>query len=301
MTTPRRTLVDQTGPMFYHLVSRCVRRAWLCGRQGRHDFSHRKAWITDRLAHLCPSFSLEVHAYSIMSNHFHLVVYFDPTAAHSWTAEEVADRWLAACPPKTVNGELDSGMVEFRRSALIADPEKIELLRHKLSSLSVFMQLLKQPIARRANLEDGCQGHFFEKRFYSGALLDEEAVLAAMAYVDLNPIRAQLADTLEQSEQTSIARRIRSGEFDLNLKPIMSGLRKQSPLLSLTLTDYMHRLMSVVNVVIDKPFEKQNDPIARWQQNVSLIHRPQRAFGLKSVLANWIDQRKLQLRELPLS
>ena len=52
------------------------------------------------------------------------------------------------------------------------------------------MKHLKQPIAWRANREDGCTGHFFESRFYSGALLDEAALIAAMVYVDLNPIRA---------------------------------------------------------------------------------------------------------------
>ncbi len=53
------------------------------------------------------------------------------------------------------------------------------------------MKHLKQPIFYQANREDKCSGHFFEGRFYSGALLDENAVTAAMAYVDLNPIRAR--------------------------------------------------------------------------------------------------------------
>ena len=70
------------------------------------------------------------------------------------------------------------------------------------------MQHLKQPIARRANEEDGCKGHFFEQRFYSGALLSEEAVLAAMAYVDLNPVRAKLARRLAQCQHASISARL---------------------------------------------------------------------------------------------
>ncbi len=132
-----------------------------------------------------------------MSNHFHLVVLLDPGACAQWSSDEVADRWLVVCPPKDSEGNLDESLRELRKAMLLEQPEQIERLRRKLGSLSVFMQLLKQPIARRANLEDGCQGHFFEKRFYSGALLDEQALLAAMAYVDLNPIRAKLADTLE--------------------------------------------------------------------------------------------------------
>lgn len=139
-------------------------------------------------------------------------------------------------------------MRELRKAVLLEQPEQVQRLRDNLSSLSVFMQLLKQPIARRANLEDGCQGHFFEKRFYSGALLDENALLAAMAYVDLNPIRAQIAQTLEGCEQTSLARRIRSGAFDLALQPVCSGLTANAPILTMTLSSYLMHLNSLIQV-----------------------------------------------------
>jgi hypothetical protein len=74
--------------------------------------------------------------------------------------------------------------------------------------MSAFMQHLKQPIARQANGEDEVKGHFFEQRFYLGALLCEEALLAAMAYVDLNPVRARIAKDIEQCDHTSIAKRL---------------------------------------------------------------------------------------------
>jgi putative transposase len=57
----------------------------------------------------------------------------------------------------------------------------------------MLMKHLKQPIAYQANREDRCSGHFFEGQFYSGALLDENAVVAAIAYVGLNPMRAHHA------------------------------------------------------------------------------------------------------------
>ena len=92
------------------------------------------------------------------------------------------------------------------------------------------MQHLKRPIARRANQEDGVSGHFFEQRFYSGALLSDSAVLAAMAYVDLNPVRAKIAQHIEQCHQTSIVKRLQVLENDPArleqvLAPITAGVR----------------------------------------------------------------------------
>ena len=88
--------------MYYHLVSKCVQHAWLCGidpHTGK-DYSHRKQWIIDRMRYLAQYFAVEVAAYAIMANHFHLVVYFDPTASGRWSDKEVARRWISAFPPK---------------------------------------------------------------------------------------------------------------------------------------------------------------------------------------------------------
>ncbi|MEE8056483.1 MAG: hypothetical protein V3T17_01420 [Pseudomonadales bacterium] len=70
------------------------------------------------------------------------------------------------------------------------------------------MKSLNEPIARQANKEDGCTGHFWESRFKSQALLTDEAILSCIVYVDLNPIRAMLAKTPEASDHTSIQERI---------------------------------------------------------------------------------------------
>ena len=279
--------------MFYHLVSRCVRRSFLCGKIGRRDFSHRRRWLQERIVHLARYFALEVHAYAIMSNHFHLVVYYDPTASAEWTDEEVVDRWLGVCPPRQKNGDIDSLRWVLRRQELLSDSKKLNQLRTSLGSQSTFMQLLKQPIARRANKEDGCEGHFFEQRFYSAALLNEDAILAAMAYVDLNPIRAKIAETLETSDFASIALRLRTEELGLPMRPVVSGLPKPKFVLRIKLSSYV--------ALLDKGVAgRSTDKSKIWRERIALFRRKQRAFGSQRLLMAWTRDRNMEMCELPL-
>lgn len=168
------------------------------------------------------------------------------------------------------------------------------------------MKHLKQPIARRANEEDGCKGHFFEQRFYSGALLTEEAVLAAMAYVDLNPIRAKLARRLAQCHHASISARLlenSSKALEDFLQPMSSGLTRcrtqktadagQPPRLGVTLAAYIARLQAVIEA------EAAPDREARWIAGVASLAKRQRAYGPKSRLDQWAADRGLQPREKP--
>ena len=307
MATPRYKLVDSSTALGYHLVSNCVRRAWLCGHDKRtgRDYSHRKRWLVERMLALAHCFAVEIDAYAVMSNHFHLVVHYDPKACDDWSAEEVATRWVEAFPPK------ERGMVVEERQAetrelLLGDPERLERARRTLGSLSCFMQYLKQPIARRANEEDGCKGHFFEQRFYSGALLSEEAVLAAMAYVDLNPVRAKLAHRLAQCQHASIsARLLENSKAALAnfLRPLASGLTRGDakttdnairPRLGITLAAYIRRLEAVVDA------ETAPDREERWIAGIASLAKRQRAYGPKGRLEKWATDRGLRPRESPL-
>ena len=101
MTTPRKLLVDPVNECDYHLVSRCVRRSYLCGPDPLtgHDFTYRRAWLLDRLRLLVPCFAIDLYAYTVMSNHFHLAVRHDPLACRAWSDAEVAARWFDAFRP----------------------------------------------------------------------------------------------------------------------------------------------------------------------------------------------------------
>ncbi|TXH77394.1 MAG: transposase [Lysobacteraceae bacterium] len=183
---------------------------------------------------------MAIHAYAVMSNHLHLVVRVDPSVTSTWSDEEVAARWLRLFPPRD---DSDTA-IEHKRLRLLADPARLNILRQRLGSLSWLMRCLVEPIARRANREDGCKGRFWEGRYKCQALCDERSVLAAMAYVDLNPIRAGMTDRLETSAHTSVIRRINKAQsaptmLTQPLKPIAGDLR---PTFDLTVADYLQIL-----------------------------------------------------------
>jgi len=209
MPRARKHLVSVSDTPYYHVTSRCVRRAFLCGtdRYSGISYEHRRQWIEHRVRILSSLFSIELCAYAIMSNHYHLVVRLNPGEAATWSDDDVLERWTALFRgPLLVQryraGEpLSAAELDTLRSI-------ITVYRRRLSSLSWFMKCLNEPIARKANREDRCTGHFWEARFHSQALRSERAVLAAMAYVDLNPVRAGLASRPEQSEHTSLRARI---------------------------------------------------------------------------------------------
>ena len=204
----RSKLVAKDGSGFFHCMSRCVRQSFLCGlhRESGQSFEHRRKWIEDRILLASKSYSVAICAYAVMSNHFHVVLEVDGQAPNSWSALEVAQRWLQVFPgPKQVMSN------PSRRAKFIAeiteDSERIAELRSRLGSISWFMRSINEPIARMANQEENKKGRFWEGRFKCQALLDNKAVLSCMAYVDLNPIRAGKATSLSESNFTSISKR----------------------------------------------------------------------------------------------
>ncbi len=210
----RKHIVDETQIGVYQCIGRCVRRAFLCGTDavsGR-DFSHRKVWLQGRLESLASLFAVEICTFSVMSNHFHVVLRIRPDIAAAWSDEEVAYRWASV---RAIYRKHRRTMPEPNRAhidELLNSPKELADCRKRLSSLSMFMALLCEPLAILANKEDRVSGRFWQGRFRSQALLDESAMLACSMYVDLNPIRAGVAATPEQSAFTSAFTRIKGLE-----------------------------------------------------------------------------------------
>jgi REP element-mobilizing transposase RayT len=210
MTYARKARISLQDTSDYHVTSRCVRRAWLWGfdEYARRDYSHRKPWVLERLVQLTSIFTIEVCAFAVMQNHYHLVLHVDQPRAAKLTQEEIVARWTRIFAPPPVLERYLGGQ------ALAAEAQLAQAIiatwRARLTDISWFMKCLNEHLARRANAEDDCTGKFWEGRFKSQALLDEAGLLTAMAYVDLNPVRAGIASTPESSAFTSIYQRIRA-------------------------------------------------------------------------------------------
>ena len=228
MTRPRKELVSTMDTPYYHVVSRCVRRSFLCGTDqvSGKSYEHRRQWIEDRIRILSSIFSIDICAYAVMSNHYHVVVKLCPEQSESWSNEEVIKRWTSIFKGPLLIQRWQAGE-ELSTAEQNAISDLLEIYKQRLSSLSWFMKCLNEPIARQANQEDHCTGHFWESRFRSQALLTEEALLSCMAYVDLNPVRAGMAATPEQSDHTSIKQRLKP---DINLTEAIKNQQEQKSL-----------------------------------------------------------------------
>ncbi|MAD74603.1 MAG: hypothetical protein CML20_07420 [Rheinheimera sp.] len=215
MPRPRKSLIAVEDTPYYHVVSRCVRRSFLCGidQNTGKNFEHRRAWIEQRIRLLASLFAIDICAYAVMSNHLHIVVKLEPKQASDWSTEDVLLRWTSLHKGTLLVQRYLAGS-PVNAAELDTVHSCVEVYRQRLTCLSWFMKCLNEPIARRANQEDGCTGHFWEARFKSQALLTEEALLSCMAYVDLNPVRADTAETPESSDYTSIKERL-TPTFDL--------------------------------------------------------------------------------------
>lgn len=192
-----------------HCIHRCVRRAFLRGvdRYSGKCYEHRREWIRQRLKFLASVFGIDCLTYCVMSNHLHLVLRSRPDVVATWTDQQVARRWLCLFPRRREN-VAPAEPTDHEINLIAGQPAVLAEIRRRMSDISWWMRCKAENIARRSNREDECTGHFWEGRYRSQVILDEAGLLACSAYVDLNPIRAALAESPETSEFTGVKDRL---------------------------------------------------------------------------------------------
>ena len=211
MPKPRSQKISLVDRPYYRICSRRVRKVFYVEsiRKQGGSFEHRRTWIEKRIFQLAHVFAIDICAHAVMHNHLHIVLHVDSEQVKNWSTGEVLERWHqlfkgTLLTQKYVNKQI------LDKFQLMMVESTADIYKQRLMSISWFMRSLNEPIARQANREDKCTGHFWEGRFKSQALLDEGALLSCMAYVDLNPVRAGIASTPEQSNFTSIQLRIKA-------------------------------------------------------------------------------------------
>ncbi|MBA6326681.1 transposase [Colwellia sp. MB02u-6] len=244
MPKPRSQQISLLDTPFYHICSRTVRKAFLCGvdKETGASYEHRRTWIEKRIFQLAQVFAIDICAYAVMHNHLHIVLHVASEQAKKWSTAEVLQRWH-----QLFNGTLLTQKYQNKQPLdkfqLAMVESTADIYKKRLIDISWFMRSLNEPIARQANREDKCTGHFWEGRFKSQALLDEGALLSCMAYVDLNPVRAGIAATPEQSDFTSIQLRIKAaikGEQPASLMPFTGNEHQHKTTgIRFSLADYL--------------------------------------------------------------
>ncbi|ABZ77485.1 protein of unknown function DUF1568 [Shewanella halifaxensis HAW-EB4] len=294
MPRARSTLISLEDTPYYHCCSRVVRRAYLCGddKYTGRNYDHRRGWVESQILKLTGVFAIDVAAYAVMSNHLHVVLYIDLETVNSWTDRDVVEQWHKLFNGTDLTQKFAKGDV-IEECMVASLKHSIATYRSRLSDISWFMRCLNEPIARQANYEDNCTGHFWEGRFKSQALLDEAAVLACMAYVELNPIRAKVAKTPEKSDYTSLQLRVKAAlkcKQPAKLLPFIGNERKHQPKgINFSLEDYLTLVDETGRIIRDdkrgaisanaeKILNRLNIPSANWIKITSefgkLFHGP---------------------------
>lgn len=304
MPKARSQQISLSDTPYYHCVSRCVRRAFLCGDDVAtgQSYEHRRGWVEMRLLYLSRFFSIKVCAYAVMSNHTHVVLFIDEESAKSWSTEEVLIRWHTLHKGTMITQQymMNGSVPDYLQPLLDAT---VETYRHRLMDISWFMRELNENIARQANLEDKCTGRFWEGRFKSQALLDEAALIACMAYVDLNPVRAKINQTPETSNYTSIKKRITAARHNQQPKalyPFVGNPRENQPNgLPFRLEDYLELVDLTGRIIrqgkrgsIDLSFapilQRLNIPSENWISiAIEFEQHTHAAVGTELILSNY--------------
>ena len=218
MAQARQYKIDLSQTTVYHVVSTCVRQAWLCGydAQTNHSYEHRRFRLVARMHYLASGFFIDLLEHNVLSNHYHILLDVAANKAAQASPEEVVRRYYSV--------SLAQGYKAVEKwyygKSLTQDEYKqamqdIEYFRQRLTSISWFMQKLNQPIAKEANAEDDMKGRrFWEGRFYSRGVYSDPQIIKCMIYIALNKLHAQMAAKPEDDQHTALYERLNGNLTD---------------------------------------------------------------------------------------
>ena len=214
MTIARRDIVSTEENGMYHCISRCVRQSYLCGysKYARKSYEHRREWVKELIKTASEIFTIDVLSYAVMNNHYHILIKTRYDELASLTDEQVAYRWWRLFPKRYAGVVKGIEPTNEELQYIIRITNMVSVWRERLGDIGWFMKSINEPLARRANKEDNCKGRFWEGRYKCQYIADEGALLKCSMYIELNPIRAKMVDTPEDSEFTSIYDRIKTRE-----------------------------------------------------------------------------------------
>ena len=164
MPKPRYAQISVGETPYVHVVSRTVRRSFLCGKDkySGKNFNHRRQWVEDEMLRLARVFSLDICAYAVLSNHYHIVLHINLSEARQWSQDEVIERWH-----QLFKGSIQSQQYMAGEPLPMAHHDllrnQVKEWRSRLTDISWFMRILNEKIARQANKEDGCTGRLVSR------------------------------------------------------------------------------------------------------------------------------------------
>ena len=173
-----RMLVKQEDAI-YHVISRTALDGFVLG-------DVEKDYLFDLIKRLSRIYFTEVFGYCIMGNHFHLLVKMQ--TGDDYSDNEVKRR---------------IGLSFSNENRGVTDGQ-LPYFRNKFSNLSEFVREIKQKFARYYNKKQNRSGYFWGSRFKSVIVENGDTLINLLAYIDLNPVRANMVERPEDYRWSSI-------------------------------------------------------------------------------------------------
>lgn len=256
----------------YHAWSRCVQQLPIFGydKASDCDFSYRRIWLESLIGYQTKVFAVDLGNFNILSNHFHLIVRNRPDLVQQWSDEMVAARWKLAWPTWNPKERIwERPVSDASIEQLLKNPDKLVLARKCLGSLSWFMARIKEPFSRLCNQDSGRTGAVWGERFGARRLLDENAVLTCMLYVDLNQVKAGMVNDIHSSQHSAISVRLSEREKAnaqfAESEASVEAFERQRNLESCFTKENALQLIRGCNLAPIGEFQSSSEPLQLWR------------------------------------